>query len=192
MRHFTGMVGLFGSMVLLAAACGSGPSTAGSGGPSPTPSASASPSASPSATASPSASSQFFQLDQANKTVSLTLISSFNNTAGGFNFDGFANGAMKVTVPIGWKVDVTCANHGAVNHSCVIAADATATSPVFPGASSTNPMTGVAKGQQQTFSFSPDKAGNYRIVCLVPGHESAGMWDAFDVISSGVPAFTTS
>ena len=41
-----------------------------------------------------------------------------------------------------------------------------------------------------TFEFTPSVMGNYRIDCLVPGHEPAGMWDTLKVVDSGTPSIT--
>jgi uncharacterized cupredoxin-like copper-binding protein len=34
--------------------------------------------------------------------------------------------------------------------------------------------------------------GTYAIVCAVPGHAVAGMWDVFKVVKNGVATVTTS
>lgn len=130
-------------------------------------------------------SSPLGTVDQANKTVDVNL----NIT--GFNFDGYSKGQMTVTVPQGWKVNVHCSNQTSIPHSCAVVADANSTSPVFPGAASPNPDSGLSRGQSAIFSFTATNPGHYRIVCLVPGHESDGMWDSFNVISAGSPSVST-
>ncbi len=44
------------------------------------------------------------------------------------------------------------------------------------------------KGTTQKFSFIADKAGKYAIVCGVPGHDAAGMWDTLVVSDSAATA----
>jgi plastocyanin len=77
----------------------------------------------------------------------------------------------------------------ALAHSAVVAAyaDRTATSfpPAFPGAATQNATSGVGQRVRQTFSFVATKVGTYAIVCAVPGHAAAGMWDVLKVTSSG-------
>ncbi|MBO0681966.1 MAG: hypothetical protein J2P45_02325, partial [Candidatus Dormibacteraeota bacterium] len=149
-----------GAILLAAAtACGGGTSSAST----PKPSASAS-------SSSPAGPSQYLTADQAAKSATLKL----NIT--GFNFDGYRQGQMVVNVPQGWKVTVDCSNKTSVAHSCAIAAP-NATTPAFPGASSPNPTAGLQPGDAATFTFTADQVGAYRIACLVPGHESGGMWD---------------
>ena len=121
------------------------------------------------------------------KTVSLTLIAAYNNTQSGFNFNGGANGKLTITVPQGDKVSITFTNKASLPHSAEIIAYAktpaalTSVSPAFKGASSPNPTAGSPAGQTSTFSFTATKAGKYILVCAVPGHIAAGMWDNFVV-----------
>jgi sulfocyanin len=120
------------------------------------------------------------------KTVALTLIASLGSTQGGFNFNGGANGKLTITVPLGDKVNVTFSNMGPVMHSAQIVAysktpPTSAVSDAFKGAHTPNPMAGTAKGVKQTFSFVANKAGTYMLICAVPGHAAAGMWDYFVV-----------
>jgi sulfocyanin len=134
---------------------------------------------------------QYLTTDAASKTVTLRLVAAQSNALGGFNFDGFGNGQLKVSVPAGWKVTVECSNMGAVPHSCAIVHGASDTTPAFPGAASPNPTVGLTKGEKATFSFTPDRPGGYRIACLVPGHEESGMWDTFTVSESGQPTISS-
>ena len=129
------------------------------------------------------------------KTVTLTLIAAYPNPVSsgfnsGFNFNGGANGGMTVTVPLGYIVHVTFSNNAPLPHSAEIVGftktPATATfSAAFKGASSPNPTaTGTIKGKTDRFSFAANKAGNYLLVCAIPGHAAAGMWDNFVVSKS--------
>jgi uncharacterized cupredoxin-like copper-binding protein len=40
------------------------------------------------------------------------------------------------------------------------------------------------------FSFVANKAGTYAIVCAVPGHAVAGMWDVLKVTRGGTAKIT--
>lgn len=124
---------------------------------------------------------------KATRTATLTVIGAYGTSNGGFNFDGYSKGALKVSVPKGWKVVVDCSNQAVLNHSCAIVRNATAGTPAFPGATTKDPRKGLAKGKQETFRFKATRTGSYRIACLVPGHEPAGMWDVFAVTAKGLP-----
>jgi uncharacterized cupredoxin-like copper-binding protein len=165
--------------VLLVVACSSASST-------PSPTSQPTPQVpSASATAPSSSNNQYLTVDSTTRTANLIL----NIT--GFTFDGYSNGQMSVNVPQGWKVNVQCNNQTTSPHSCAVVADSTSTTPVFSGGSTTNPTTGLQPGASQSFTFMAGTAGQYRIACLVPGHEDAGMWDNFVVTSSGSPSLTT-
>src|SRR5581483_5816086 len=124
------------------------------------------------------------------KTVNLTVTAAYNNADSGFSFNGYSKGKLTITVPQGDKVNVTFSNDGAIPHSMEIVAftktPATISSPkaALKGAVSPNAMNGVAKGTTQKFSFTANKAGKYLLICAVPGHAAAGMWDNFVVSSS--------
>jgi uncharacterized cupredoxin-like copper-binding protein len=128
--------------------------------------------------------------------VHLLLVSAATGADGGFNFDGYGDGAMRVGIPRGWRVDVTCKNASSIlSHSCAIVDDQQlspyAAPLAFPGASTPEPQGGVAPGASTSFSFVAARVGTYRIACLVSGHEIDGMWDWFNVTRSGLPSLTT-
>ena len=126
-------------------------------------------------------------VDRSARTVHLLLVAAANGVNGGFNFDGAAKGAMTVTVPAGWRVEVTCENASTtLTHSCAVV---TASGRLaFPGASVANATEGLAPGGEGSFSFVAARPGAYRVACLVPGHEIAGMWDRLVVTAGGKPA----
>ena len=130
-------------------------------------------------------------------TASLTLIAGYNNAVSGYNFNGYGNGKMTVTVPVGARVNVTFSNKSAaLNHGFVVTPYADRnTSGSFPvafkGASSANPTTGTLKGKVEHHSFVANKAGKYAIVCAVPGHATSGMWDVLQVVKGGSAMITT-
>jgi hypothetical protein len=129
--------------------------------------------------------------DPAARTVSFTLFAGYNGANSGLNFDGHSSGNLEIDAPKGWAVTITCSNKGPLNHSCAVVADEAASQPLFTGATTQNPGAGLAAGQQASFTFKPDRAGTFRIVCLVPGHEPEGMWIVFKVVGSGSPAAYT-
>ena len=120
------------------------------------------------------------------KTVNLTIVAAYDDTTGGFNFNGASNGKMTITVPLGDRVNVTFSNNAPLPHSAQFVAfsktpPATSVLDAFTGAHSPSPTTGVMKGTTQKFSFVANKAGTYLLICAVPGHDVAGMWDVLTV-----------
>ncbi len=127
--------------------------------------------------------------DAANKTVTFNLIGAEGNEAGGFNFNGFAKGAMALQVPTGWKVHLTLRVDSDTPHSALVVPwgqrQASTFTPAFPDSASPDYKSGIAKGAPpQEFTFTADKAGRYALVCGVPAHDTAGMWDEFDVVDN--------
>jgi hypothetical protein len=126
------------------------------------------------------------------RSVHLDLVAAATSAYGGFNFDGYGGGELRVEVPVGWTVDVTCTNAStAFSHSCAIIDDRPI-SPIpgavaFPGAAIPEANSGLGIGSSSRFSFVASKVGTYRISCQVIGHEADGMWDWFVVTRGGVP-----
>ncbi|MGH2410288.1 MAG: carboxypeptidase regulatory-like domain-containing protein, partial [Chloroflexota bacterium] len=125
--------------------------------------------------------------DAAAKTAHLTIMAASNNSNSGFNFNGYSSGQWTITVPVGAKVQVSFINKASLAHSIEVTPYDKRMLPgnfplAFSGASVPNPGTGAAKmSKPQTFTFTADKAGMYALVCGVPGHAVAGMWDVLKV-----------
>ncbi|HVC39431.1 MAG TPA: sulfocyanin-like copper-binding protein [Candidatus Dormibacteraeota bacterium] len=151
---------------------------------------------SPRATPTPSASSAVVTLDRwvsfdaATRTLTWKAIASYQGADHGLNFDGEAAGAMRVSVPEGWSVTVEFSNMGPLSHSAVVVT-ATGATPAFPGAGTPNPTVGTPPGQTATYTFTASQVGSYRLACLVPGHEAAGMWAGLTVVTGGLPTVQT-
>lgn len=105
------------------------------------------------------------------------------------NFDGYGNGAMTITIPLGWHVTVKFYNTDPSQaHSAMIVPqkdhNLSVISPAlvaFPHAYTPNPNIGTVSGGAATFHFVASRAGSYALVCGVPGHAQMGMWDHFVV-----------
>ena len=128
-------------------------------------------------------------------TVTLTLVAAYTNALNGFNFDGYGNGKMVITIPVGYKVSVIFSNKSSVPHSAVVTPygkkNATSNFPLaFKGAASPDPTSGITSGKTQRFTFAASKAGTYALVCGVPGHEAAGMWDVLKVTPKGTASLS--
>ena len=133
---------------------------------------------------------RFLSWDGARKVARLTLVAGFDHANNGFNFDGYGRGELLVTIPLGWRVVVTCENHGRSRHSCAVVKGALSRKPAFPGAASPAPVTGLTPGSKSTFSFRATHPGSFRIACLVPGHEQAREWDVLDVVRARRPSIS--
>ncbi|HVH63173.1 MAG TPA: sulfocyanin-like copper-binding protein [Candidatus Dormibacteraeota bacterium] len=137
---------------------------------------------------SPPDPKQYLKVDAQARSVIVTLIAGYPATDYQFNYDGYRNGSLVLTVPLGWRVTIQCANHSTVAQSCAVVADGKATQPVQPDWSTPDPQHGLNPGQSASFTFTPATAADYRIASLVGGSEASGMWLEFKVVSSGTPA----
>jgi len=72
-------------------------------------------------------------------------------------------------------------NSSSMRHSCAIVRGVSGRTPAEPGAASPAAQNGLPPRHAVAFSFLAARPGTYRIVCLVPGHEQAGMWDVLEV-----------
>jgi len=131
--------------------------------------------------------SRFLAVDAQRHKVTITLIASYDGENGGFNFDGYSRELMW-TVPRGWTVRVVCENRGPLRHSCAVVRNAGSTTPAFRGATTPQPRIGLEAGHTARFTFRASRTGVYRVACLVPGHESARMWDVLKVTRGGRPS----
>ncbi len=116
------------------------------------------------------------------KTVELTLMAGKTAANGTFNFNGYAKGALTVTVPAGWKVVIHYKNGSALRHSfSVVPYTGTqpekSEPPVFTGASTRDLTDGLGSGREETITFVAGKPGKYEFFCGILGHAQAGMWD---------------
>jgi sulfocyanin len=144
------------------------------------------------------------------KVVDLSLVAGWNNANDGFNFDGGAQGKMTVTVPLGSKVVATFKNDTTIPHDVLVipymsTLPSHSVTPAFTGARSSfsgagrpgagGPSAGGSSRPRTpgptTFTFVANKAGTYMIICGVPGHALAGMWDKFVVSSTATVASVT-
>jgi len=131
---------------------------------------------------------RYIHTDPAMHAVVITLIAGYPTGDYQFNYNGYRNGALVITIPVGWQVTVQCENHGTVPNSCAVVRGNHDLVPIEPGWSTPNPTRGLDPGQSATFVFSPSTTGSYRIASLVGGNEASGMWADLEVTASGVPA----
>ena len=133
---------------------------------------------------------RFLAVDRARQTVHLTLIAADGASNNGFNFDGYGRGELLVRVPLGWRMIVRCVNGGTLRESCAVVSGPNAIRLAFRGASTPDPLQGMARGGRATFSFRATRTGVYRLTSLVPGHEQARMYAVLVVARAGRPTIS--
>ncbi|MHB1842983.1 MAG: sulfocyanin-like copper-binding protein [Sulfobacillus sp.] len=135
---------------------------------------------------------KYLTVSTASKTVTLSLIAGLKSSPSPFNFDGTLNGQMVVSVPTGWTLTVKLQNQGVLPHSAAVVKNSTSVTPVTASAATANATSGIGTppGSSATFSWKAGAAGTYAIACLIPGHETAGMWITLKVLPSGSPAIS--
>jgi len=177
--------------VVIFAACGGG-EPADSGAPS-TDAAQPAPAAGPAMPTGPMTMPEWYAIDRSARTVDLTITAGSTNANNYWNFNGAINGRMAITVPEGYTVNLTLINRDPnMPHSIVITSELRnfttppSPQPVFAGAATQNPMSMVdatMPGETETITFVAERAGNYSMVCLIPGHSALGMWVFFNVVA---------
>jgi FtsP/CotA-like multicopper oxidase with cupredoxin domain len=136
-------------------------------------------------------------VDHAAKTVSMSIVAGQTPANNNWNLNGFATGEATIVVPTGYAVEITYENADPTMmvHSIGVGQVSETTSaifmdpaPVFEGAISSNPadpVNATKSGATETLSFVADAAGDYALICYVPGHTLTGMWIGFRVSDDG-------
>ena len=120
------------------------------------------------------------------KTARLVVVSAYNPVNYGMNFNGFAKGGARYTIPQGWTVSVMFTNNSPVPHSAIVVEKPMVKKlqmgePAFKGASTPYPVRGTTGKGGVAFQFVADEAGEFAIACGFPSHSANGHWVAFDV-----------
>ncbi len=120
------------------------------------------------------------------KTARLVVVSAYNPVNYGMNFNGFAKGGARYTIPQGWTVSVSFTNNSPVPHSAIVVDKPIVKKlqmgePAFKGASTPYPVRGTTGKGGVAFQFVADEAGEFAIACGFPSHSANGHWVAFDV-----------
>jgi PQQ-dependent dehydrogenase (methanol/ethanol family) len=135
-------------------------------------------------------------------TVVFNAIANMGDANGGLNFNGWAKGEAKLTVPTGWAFTVNLWNQGVMPHSAmIVTADqvtkATDFVAAFQGGYTPDPTVGFTGDQVQHFvaveaaRLQLQPAGDYAFICAVPGHSPAGMWLTLTVDDAATSATLT-
>jgi len=142
------------------------------------------------------ASSDWFVVDEASQTVTITIVAGASSDNNYWNYNGLYGGRGSITVPEGYQVTINYENRDpAMAHSIGLgersASYPTAFSspqPVFAGAISANPTSlseSTLPGETEVLTFVAATAGEYALICYVPGHAATGMFLNFTVSADG-------
>lgn len=127
-------------------------------------------------------------------TVRITLVAGKTQANGSFNFDGYAKGAMTLTVPVGRSVEVEFEEVAPLPHSLAVISSPTTqpaggiVAPAFPGGATADLICGLPRGAMTTFMFAASRLGRYEFACGVPGHAVIGMWESLIVSATAKQA----
>lgn len=148
--------------------------------------------------------SKYMTVDQTNQTVTIKVIAGETSQDGYRNFNGFSNGGMTITVPVGYKVTFDYENASGIPAD--IGVYTKDRQLAFQGAGDSindiflNAVAGVLPGQSEKVTFTASQVGNYQIANYLDrfpqvgdtldDYQSVDMWDNFDVVASGSPSVT--
>lgn len=116
------------------------------------------------------------------RTVKYALIAGLTGSSRGpFNFNGYVDGGLTLTVPESSTVVLNFVNQDGTPHSAMVIADTTpmpsmADTPAIPRAYTTKAGEGLGYFEKDVIRFKAIPSGRYRIFCGVPGHGLSGMW----------------
>jgi len=138
----------------------------------------------------PAVDPSWLQVDSVTRMVTFQLVAGLTGLNGALNFNGFRDGELTLTVPLGWTVVMHFRNHdGMLPHSAEIIPDTHPlptgpVAPAFPRAFTLRLDQGLISEQTDDIRFIADRGGSYLIFCGVPGHGAAGMWVRLEVLGS--------
>jgi sulfocyanin SoxE-like protein len=130
----------------------------------------------------------WMKVEARSKRVAFVVTAAQGGANGTLNYNGYANGRMTVTVPVGWQVHIDLENSGAgaLPHSLEVIREVhpvppQGIAPAMPKAQTSDLIEGVPPQQRDALDFVAAPAGSYLWFCGVPSHGISGMWDRFVV-----------
>jgi sulfocyanin len=140
---------------------------------------------------------EFMQYDAEKRLVQLIVVAAYDRSNSGFNLNGGSGGSHRITVPVGWRVEITFSNRDVIPHSVGVVRDETRLplrfgKPAFAGAASYAMERGIPAGTRDYIHFVADRPGAYLLACGVPGHAATGSYLRFIVSPDAtVPTYAT-
>lgn len=125
---------------------------------------------------------KWLRWNPATRTTSFELIAGLTGQVKSpFNFNGYTNGELTLTVPESTTVVLNFVNEDGTPHSAIVIDDkdpmpTMAEEPAIPRAYSVKAIEGLGYFAKDVIRFKAAPAGDYRIFCGVPGHGLSGMW----------------
>src|SRR5947199_8420987 len=142
------------------------------------------------AAATPVIDASWLQFDTATQAVSFQLIAGLTGLNGALNFNGFRDGELTLTVPLGSNVVLHFRNHdGMLPHSAEVIPDSHPlppgpVAPAFPRALTLRLEQGLISEQTDDVRFIAFRGGSYLIFCGVAGHVAPGMRRSIEGVCS--------
>lgn len=138
-------------------------------------------------------------VDATAQTVTMDIRAGSTDVNNYWNYNGMYAGNGSISVPQGYSVTINFTNADPTQpHSLGIdetqeswPATFDAPEPAFAGAMTPDPLAGTAPNGTASITFVASAAGDYTMVCYVPGHAVAGMHIPFLVTEGGTPGAST-
>jgi hypothetical protein len=131
-------------------------------------------------------------------TVDLKVEGIYSSAQQVNTFDGYTNGQLVITIPVGYHVNMDFINNGPIPESVGIYKN---DHLAFPGAGQsyrqvmTFPSAGLVPGQSQSYTFTASQVGTYSLADVLngdPNHTpTSGVWDTVKVVPSGNPSMSS-
>ncbi len=145
-------------------------------------------------------STEWLTVEESGKRVTIRIAAGSTADNSYWNLNGFHGGTGTIVVPLGWDVVIDFENAdpqmphslGVDRRTSAFPTDFAPIEPAFLGASS--PSAGkegaaTAPGEWETLRFRADVAGEYTLLCYVPGHAAVGQFMAFHVVDGAEAGF---
>jgi len=127
--------------------------------------------------------SSWLQWNPQTRTVKYALVAGLTGSSRGpFNFNGYVDGGLTLTVPESSTVVLNFVNEDGTPHSAMVIADSepmpsmAPDQPAIPRAFTVKASEGLGYFEKDVIRFKAAPSGRYRIFCGVPGHGLSGMW----------------
>ncbi len=132
-------------------------------------------------------------VDNENRKVGLYIVAALTTNNSGWNFNGYANGDLTITVPLDWLVEIRFTSRdgnfphslGIIEIEDAIPVSGDQAKVALPRAFSLQFSRGFFGPQEDKFDFKANRIGRFLLFCGVPVHAKGGMWGYF-VVSADI------
>jgi sulfocyanin len=133
----------------------------------------------------------YVYVNAAQKKAVVQVVAAATSSLSGFNFDGYAKGQANFVIPVGWTITLEFSNKSSTPHDVALTSSLKVPLTPVPQPGGIAPVaipgpTTIAQGLTASAGtvatgFSSNAPGRFYLVCGVPGHVQAGMWDYLTV-----------